>query len=324
MADGRSSVAGGSWTPETAYKYCQELARSHYENFTVASPLLPRDKRPHVYAIYAFCRFVDDLGDEDHPPPVEAALEWASPRQRRRVRQAEPAAAERLALLDRWQRELESCYVGEPSHPVMVALKNTIWTFDIPQEPFLKLIEANRMDQRVQRHPTFDHLLDYCGHSANPVGHLFLYLFGYRDAQRRLLADYTCTALQLTNFWQDLARDYAKGRIYLPLEDMERFGYTEGELARGVVNQAFRKLMAFEVQRTRELFQEGKPLVKMVAGQARLDVDLFTRGGTAVLDAIQRRGYDVFSSRPTLSRRRKGALMVSSWLAAKLSRGAGP
>jgi squalene synthase HpnC len=318
--DPRLNVAGGLWTPDTAYKYCEELARTHYENFTVASPMLPRDTRAHVYAIYAFCRFVDDLGDEDPPPPVEATLQWAS-RRPRRGKAAPPMAAPRLALLDRWQQELEACYTGEPSHPVMVALQHTIWTFDIPQKPFLKLIEANRMDQRVQRHPTYDHLLNYCDHSANPVGHLFLYLFGYRDAQRQQLADFTCTALQLTNFWQDLAQDYQKGRVYLPQEDLERFGYSESELARGVVNDAFRQMMAFQVDRTRELFYEGKALVKMVARPARLDVDLFTRGGTAVLDAIQRQDYDVFRARPTLSRQKKGAIFMSSWVSSKLRRG---
>jgi len=128
--------------------------------------------------------------------------------------------------------------------------------------------------------------------------------------------------LQLTNFWQDLARDYQKGRVYLPQEDLERFGYSEGGLAQGVVNDAFRQMMSFQVDRTRELFHAGKALVKMVARQARLDVDLFTRGGTAVLDAIQRRGYDVFRARPTLSRQKKGAIFMASWMASRLRRGA--
>lgn len=313
--DRRFSSAGVARTTDAAYQHCEALARSHYENFTVASPLLPRDQRRHVFAIYAFCRFVDDLGDEA-PAPVEAAPQSKGGATTISLTQ------QRLTLLDRWQQELEACYRGRPTHPVMIALQHTIQSFDIPQEPFYKLIEANRMDQRLQRYPTYDDLLRYCDHSANPVGRLVLYLFGYRDPQRQQLADLTCTALQLTNFWQDLARDYAKGRIYLPQEDMARFGYSELDLSRGVVNDAFRQLMAFQVQRARELFREGHSLVKLVSRPVRLDVDLFTRGGSAVLDAIQRQGYDVFRVRPTLSRRKKAVILMSSWVASRLGRGA--
>jgi squalene synthase HpnC len=205
----------------------------------------------------------------------------------------------------------------------MVALQETIRTFDIPPQPFLKLIEANRMDQKVQRHPTYAHLLHYCDHSANPVGHLFLYLFGYRDPERQRLADCTCTALQLANFWQDVARDYRMGRIYLPLEDMARFGYSEGELAQGVVNDRFRQLMAFEVDRAMALFREGAVLVGMLEGTVRLDVALFTRGGVAVLKAIQRQGYDVLRSRPALSRAHKARLLLATLARWKLGLGLG-
>ena len=232
-------------------------------------------------------------------------------------------ATYRLALLDWWQGELEACYSGTPTHPVMVALKETSQTFDIPPTPFLKLIEANRMDQRIKRHPTYTGLLHYCDHSANPVGHLFLYLFGYRDQERQRLADATCTALQLTNFWQDVARDYQKGRIYLPQEDMERFGYSEAELAQGVVNDSFRRLLAFEVDRAMGLFREGAALVSMLKGPVKLDVALFTRGGVAVLDAIRRQDYDVLTKRPALSRARKAALFTSTWLAGNLGLGMG-
>jgi len=205
----------------------------------------------------------------------------------------------------------------------MVALQETIRTFDIPPQPFLKLIEANRMDQRGQRHPTYAHLLHYCDHSANPVGHLFLYLFGYRDPERQRLADCTCTALQLTNFWQDVARDYRMGRIYLPLEDMARIGYTEGELAQGVVNDRFRQLMAFEVDRAMTLFREGAALVETLDGIVRRDVALFTRGGVAVLKAIQRQGYDVLRSRPALSRAHKARLLLATLARWKLGLGLG-
>jgi len=280
---------------EEAHRYCARLARSHYENFTVGSLLLPRDKRRHVYAIYGFCRFVDDLGDE--------------------------ASGDRLELLQCWEEELTLCYSGTPHHPIMLALQETIRASDIPQEPFLKLIEANRMDQRQRRYATYQELLHYCDHSANPVGRLVLYLFDYRDAERQRLSDYTCTALQLANFWQDVARDYRKGRVYIPQEDMERFGYTEEELGRGVVNASFRRLMAFQVDRAQELFRRGMPLIDMVRGVVKLDVALFSAGGLEVLNSIRRQEYDVLSRRPALSRGRKAWLLVSTWLRMRLGLG---
>ncbi len=328
----------GPWTKEAAYGYCERLARSHYENFTVGSRLIPRDRLRHVYAVYAYCRTVDDLGDE--AAPGSAALQsnqsksnqsstpdttsLLSPPEDFKLEDFDgDVSAYRLALLDIWQLELETCYAGTPEHPVMVALQETIQTFDLPPEPFLKLIEANRMDQRRQRYPTYADLLHYCDHSANPVGHLFLYLFGYRDEERQRLADATCTALQLTNFWQDVARDYQKGRIYLPQEDLARFGYTEAELAQGVFNDSFCRLLAFEVERAMTLFREGATLVPTLTGPARLDVALFTRGGVAVLDAIRKRGYDVLTARPSLSRARKASLFLSTWLGSKLGLGLG-
>ena len=194
----------------------------------------------------------------------------------------------------------------------MIALQHTIQTFDLPPEPFIKLIAANRIDQQVQRYPAYADLLHYCDHSANPVGRLFLYLFGYRDAARQALSDATCTALQLTNFWQDVARDYQKGRIYIPQEDLASFGYSDADLAAGRVNPAFRRLLAFEVARTRDLFRQGAALPDTLAGRVKLDVALFTRGGLAVLAAIARRDYDVLTARPTLSRGRKAALFLAA------------
>ena len=187
-----------------AYAHCRRIALGHYENFPVVSWLLPRELRPHIFALYAYCRGVDDLGDE--------------------------AEGDRLALLDEWEAELRRCYDGSPSDVRFVALADTIRRFDIPPEPFLRLIEANRRDQRVNRYQTFDELLDYCSYSANPVGRLVLYVFGYRDEERARLADNTCTALQLANFWQDVRRDLKMGRVYIPLEDMARFGYSEADL----------------------------------------------------------------------------------------------
>lgn len=279
---------------DDAYAYCEALARGHYENFTVVSWLLPRRLHPHFHAIYAFCRFVDDLGDE--------------------------AAGDRLILLDQWEQDLRRCYDGTPQHPILVALQHTIRTFDIPAEPFLRLIEANRMDQGSGRFPTYGDLLHYCEHSATPVGHMVLYVMGYRDLERQRLSDATCTALQLANFWQDVARDAAKGRIYIPLEDITRFGYSEAELLSGIVNDNFRRLMAFEVDRAWGLFRQGLPLVNMVRGRARLDVALFSLGGMSILRAIERQHYDVFARRPTLSGAAKVRLMVTAALRLALGR----
>jgi len=279
----QATPAPSIWNPEAAHGYCRRLARSHYENFTVGSLLVPKDKLRHIYAIYAYCRTVDDLGDEatlvpgDSLPLETDTVSLVAARLEGSDGVFSDDRAYRLALLDLWQSELEACYSGSPTHPVMVALWETIGAFDLPQEPFLKLIEANRMDQRTERFPTHVDLLHYCDHSANPVGRLFLGLFGYRDEDRQQLSDATCTALQLTNFWQDVARDYRKGRIYLPLEDMAEFGYSEEELARGAVTPEFRRVLAFEVERAMELFRQGASLPSSLDGVARLDVALFTR-----------------------------------------------
>jgi len=271
---------------QDAFAHCERLARSHYENFTVVSWFLPRTLRPSLYSIYAFCRQTDDLGDE--------------------------AEGDRLALLDAWEKDLLRCYRGEPEAPTLLALQRTIQRHEIPAEPFVKLIEANRMDQRQKRYPTYGDLLRYCDHSANPVGRMVLHVFGYRDEERQRLSDATCTALQLANFWQDVRRDYAMGRIYLPLEDMERFGYTETELARGDHNGRFRDLMAFQVERARALFRQGERLASMVRRELRLDLRLFTAGGLAVLDAIQHLDYNVLTARPALSRATKARLTIGA------------
>ncbi len=311
-------------TLDEAYRYCERLARTHYENFTVGSLFIPRAQRRHVYAIYAYCRWVDDLGDESLSYLSSAASQAGWPVNSIQVASTLDEREKKLELLGAWRDELELCYAGEPTHPVMVALRETVRKFEIPKEPFLKLIEANRMEQRITRYPTYHDLLYYCDHSANPVGRLFLYLFGYRDDERQRLADCTCTALQLANFWQDVARDYRLGRIYIPQEDMERFGYTEEELSEGVANDSFRRLMAFEVERAGDLFAEGYKLVDSLDGRLRLDVALFTAGGTEVLKAIEKRDYDVLSGRPALSHVSKARLFLSTWLRMALGRRTGP
>ena len=302
---------------DDAYHYCANLARSHYENFNVGGWITPRDKLPHVYAIYAWCRMVDDLGDEATPDD-SGAFPTTNGRPDRATTE------HRLARLDWWQSELESAYAGRPTHPIAIAVQNTARAFDIPREPFLRLIHANRIDQGAGRFATPDDVLDYCRYSANPVGHLFLYLFGYSDPERQRLADCTCTALQLTNFWQDVARDYHdRGRIYLPESDLARFGVTEADIASGNANGAFRALLRYECDIAMDLFREGAPLAQMLDGPARLPVALFTRGGVAVLDAIRKQDYDVLSKRPALSKGRKARLLASAWLSSKLGLGYG-
>ena len=300
-----------------AYRYCETLARSHYENFNVGGRITPKDKLPHVYAIYAWCRMVDDLGDEGQPDGHSPTAPAAG--------QPDAAVTEhRLTRLDWWQSELEAGYDGQPTHPIAVAVQHTVAKFNIPREPFLRLIQANRIDQGSGRFGTMDDVLNYCQYSANPVGHLFLYLFGYSDPQRQRLADCTCTALQLTNFWQDVARDYReRGRIYLPQSHLARFGVSEDDIASGKATDAFRALLRCECDAAIELFRQGAPLVGMLDGPARLPVALFTRGGVAVLDAIRKQDYDVLKRRPALSKRRKAWLLASAWLGSKLGRGYG-
>lgn len=269
-----------------AREYCARLARTHYENFSVASWFLPSRLRQHFFNVYAYCRISDDLGDEV----------------------GDTAAS--LELLDQWERELSACYAGTPKHPVFVALAETVRQFDIPKHEFSDLLRAFRQDQTITRFPTFTDLLAYCKHSANPVGHLVLYLCGYRDPERQQLSDFTCTALQLANFWQDVTADYAKGRIYLPLEDLHRFQVSEDDIARNRNTPAFRDLMKFEVERARDWFGRGLPLVKKVDRELAIDLDLFSRGGLEILNAIEKQDYAVLGNRPAISKPRKLALVV--------------
>ena len=269
---------------------CERLARTHYENFPVGSMLLPARLRKHVFNIYAYCRVCDDLSDETGDPALS------------------------LRLLEWWREELHECFAGGPRHPVFVALRPTIEEFDLPIQPFDDLISAFIQDQQVTRYATFEQLLRYCERSANPVGRLFLCLMGYRDEARLRLSDMTCTALQLVNFWQDIAPDYAKGRIYIPQEDMDRFGYSEAELRNHIANAGFVRLMRFELTRTREFFEGGAALGGLVEGGGAADVDLFNRCGLALVGEIERRGYDVLRRRIEVSKRRK-LLLALGWLA---------
>jgi len=269
-----------------ARAYCERLARSHYENFSVATWFLPQRLRQHFYNVYGYCRISDDLGDEVGDTAVA------------------------LRLLERWGEELQACYAGSPRHPVFVALSETVRMFGIPQHEFSDLLTAFRQDQSVMRYETFDDLLGYCKNSANPVGHLVLYLCGYSDAERQKLSDYTCTALQLANFWQDVLIDYLKGRIYLPLEDLRRFGVVEEDIAGKRNTNAFCEMMRFEVARAWHWFQQGEPLIGKVSKELAIDLELFTRGGQEILNAMERQGYAVLGRRPSISKSRKLALVA--------------
>jgi len=277
-------------TPGEARAYCARLTASHYENFSVVTWMTPRPLRPAFQSVYAFCRWSDDLGDE------------VGDRDRSR------------ALLGWWRGELRGMFEGRARHPVMVALAPTVAGFGIPIDPFLALISAFEQDQDVTEYETYAQLLDYCTRSANPVGHLVLYLARAYDADNARLSDRTCTALQLANFWQDVARDLAIGRVYLPREDRARFGYPDDDLHALRFTPAFAELLRFEVGRARALLEEGHPLVDHMPRALAVDVDLFSRGGMAILDAIARRGYDVLSGRPKLGKLTKVGLIARALL----------
>jgi squalene synthase HpnC len=270
-----------------AQRYCSRLARSHYENFTVATLLLPRRLIGHFHTVYAYCRWADDLADEAG------------------------GGANALALLAWWKGELLRCYDGTPRHPVMVALQRTIRRFAIPPEPFLNLLVAFEQDQVVKRYETFDQLVGYCRNSANPVGHLVLYLCESFNSETAALADQVCTGLQLANFWQDVARDLDIGRVYIPAADRRQFGYSEADLSARIHNPAFAELLRFEVQRTRELFQRGFPLIERLPAEVQPDIELFIHFGLAILRKIERSHYNVWKTRPVLTGWEKAGLVGS-------------
>jgi len=294
------AIPASAPTLEEAWNYCRRLATSHYENFSVATWFLPKSLHQHFYNVYAYCRISDDLGDEVGDTKVS------------------------LALLDRWEQELDATYSAPAAgsgaipiaaaagvrHPVFIALAETIQRCAIPKHEFSDLLQAFRQDQTVTRYESFEDLLGYCRNSANPVGHLVLYLCGYKDEERQRLSDFTCTALQLANFWQDVSVDWKKGRVYLPLEDLRRFGVSEDQIADGRFNRQFGELMRFEVERARQWFAQGLPLIETVNRSLALDLELFSRGGQAILQAIEKQDYNVLARRPSLSKLRKAELAL--------------
>ncbi len=284
-------VNAGPISIEDAFRYCEELAHRHYENFPVASFFLPRSIRPAVAAIYAFARTADDIADE-----------------------GTLSESERLAALDDWQRRLDQCGEGTTDHPIFLALGTVLAKHAVPRHLLSDLLTAFRMDVTIRRYATFDDLLTYCRHSANPVGRIVLHLFGDRTERSMDLSDNICTALQLTNFWQDVQLDARKGRIYLPLEDLSRFGYTEHELFAGITNDRFRELIRFQLHRTRELFKAGEALLSTTVPALRFELRLTWQGGMRILEKIERSGFDVFEARPVLRTADKAAILLKAIL----------
>ena len=272
-----------------AREHVRRLATRHYENFPVASAVLPRRLAPHFHAVYAFCRWADDLGDE--------------------VAGAEPS----LALLAWWRELTVTMPEGvSPRHPVFVALKPTVMEFGLTPDPFLDLISAFEQDQTVAAYETFDDLRDYCRRSADPVGRIVLKLLGAHDGTNVRLSDDVCTGLQLVNMWQDVARDADLGRRYLPADDMERFGYSVEDWEDRRDTPAFRDLLRFQIDRAAGLLASGRPLAGSIGGRFGVAVDLFAAGGLAVCEKLRRIDYDVWRTRPTVTKAEAARLLAAA------------
>jgi phytoene synthase len=265
-----------------AFAFCEQMARTHYENFPVGSLLIPKGARKHVYSIYAFARTADDFADEGYGTAT--------------------TRDDRLYLLDEWEFQLESCYRGIASHPIFIALGETVRELRLPIQLFRDLLSAFRQDVVQTSYRDFDELLDYCQRSANPIGRLILLLFGYRDEHLHKLSDYLCTALQLANFWQDVSVDLGKDRVYLPQQDLWRFDYSAEELFAREFNERYAELLKFQVNRTWQLFEYGKPLPRLVRGRLSFELSLTWHGGARILELIERHGYDTLRRRPKLTK----------------------
>lgn len=280
---------GRAWALQESLDYTRWLATHHYENFHVVSFLLPKRLHQDFYNVYAFCRWADDLGDEIGDP------------------------VESLRLLNWWRAELyDMRQRGRVTHPVFVALRGTTEKHQLPVELFNDLITAFEQDQRVTRYRDFDQLLAYCRYSANPVGRLVLDLCGYRDEERALLSDATCTALQLANFWQDVTVDLKKDRVYLPIGLLETHGYSLEALQARRFEPAFRSAMKEAVEITRRLFLKGLPLNGRVDRRLAIDLELFSRGGLRVLEKIEQQDYNVLASRPSISKLERVGLLLGA------------
>jgi len=278
-------------TVRAAFAYCEQMTRTHYENFPVASLLIPKRQRPYVAAIYAFARTADDFADE-----------------------GTVSAEERLGRLDEWEFQLDASYRGDAKDPVFIALAETAARTGIPKAPLSELLTAFRMDVTANRFETFQDLLSYCKYSANPVGRLVLHLFNQARPETIALSDSICTGLQLANFWQDVSVDWKKGRLYLPLEDLRQFGYTESQIAEGFFDDHFRALMKFQVLRARDFLLAGMSLPGMVGLRLRCELALTIRGGLGILQRIEAAGYDVLHQRPAFRTADKARIVLEAIL----------
>ncbi len=275
-----------------AFSYCERMARNHYENFPVGSLLVPNSKRKHVYSIYAFARTADDFADEGYEVGTNES--------------------ERLRALGDWETKLEACYRGEATHPIFIALAQTVRELQLPISLFIDLLSAFKQDVVKRRYADFDEVLHYCSRSANPVGRLVLLLFDYREQRLHELSDQICTGLQLTNFWQDVAVDMRKDRIYLPQDEMQRFGVGVDGLRERRFSPEFADLLRFQVERAKEFFERGRSLPGLVSGRLAFELRLTWLGGMRILERIEENGFDTLQARPEITTADKIGLLIKS------------
>lgn len=285
-------IEGRDWDLNDSYRYCERIARSHYENFPVGSVIVPKYLRKYFYSIYAFARTADDFADEGY--------------------ENNHSEEERLDCLRAWLQMLQECLRGSASHPIFIALSDTISRFSLPAELFDDLLSAFSQDVTKRRYESYDQLLDYCRRSANPIGRLILLLFGHRDEALHLMSDAICTALQLANHWQDVRIDIGKDRLYLPLEDLSRFGVELETLIECRASSGVRRLIEFECERAWSLFEKGKPLCTAVQGRLGIELRAVWLGGARILRGIRKNEYDVFSSRPVITKFDKLAILIGA------------
>jgi phytoene synthase len=281
-----------TWPLDEAYAYCERLALSHYENFPVGSVLVPKPLRKYFYSIYAFARTSDDFADEGYDKGY--------------------TAQERLELLEEWRVMLRESFAGRARHPVFVALADTQAKFNLPINLFEDLLSAFAQDVVKKRYENFTELVEYCRRSANPIGRLILLLFGHQEEEKLRQSDWICTALQLANHWQDVAIDLQKDRVYLPLEDLARFGLGVDALLEKKLSPEFQNLMKFEIARTREGFARGKALCTSVGGRLGMELRIVWLGGSRILDGLEKNGYDVFTRRPVISKKDKLIILLKA------------
>jgi len=283
-----------------AYDACTRLARAHYENFPVGR-LVPKKMQPHVHAVYAFARYADDLADEGYAGSAKSqgAHDMMTLEQR-------------LAALDDWERQLCSPRGTPGLHFIFIALHETIRELDLPLSLFTDLLSAFKQDVVKRRYANFAEVLDYCRRSANPVGRLVLLLHGKREEELHLLADHVCTGLQLANFWQDVGVDLEKDRMYLPEDDRKKFHVIDEALFAHLADDNYRKLLAFQVARTQDIFNQGEPLTKKLRGLLRLEIRLTWLGGTTILRKIEALNYDTLNHRPTVGKADMAALFLKA------------